>query len=218
VATVRDSHASLTDENGGKVFDEFIACFPIGITHNQLSRALMLTLGVDEDRKAAFIARMKNIHTLEMFDDDLIEGRHRRYRLVDALEFALVLSLTRAYIPPTVAVDFVIDFRTYLDEHWKCLRTGEAYPIQLRLSVDSLAVAGKPDRTDGRGSRGGRNLETVRLIPRPAMHAHVTSAPTLDIHPHEIGSNLIANLGLAGVDTGEIKDALAALPDRVTKS
>lgn len=126
-----------------------------GIDHGTLRILLMNLVGVAEDARGAFDARLK--HTLSQGvvpddrpQDDKGPRGHRRYLIMDVLQLALVFQLQRGLVDPAAAAAFVIDNREKLEEMW-VEASAATHPYWLDIEIDAYAVL-----SEGKGRPSGR--------------------------------------------------------------
>lgn len=126
------------------------------IDHGTLRILLMNLVGVTQDARGAFDARLKHTLAQGVIPDDRPLGDkgprgHRRYLLMDVLQLALVFQLQRALVDPAAAAAFVIENREKLEEMWvKASIAMDHY--WLDIEIDAYAAIGN----EGKGRPSGR--------------------------------------------------------------
>ena len=200
----------------GRVLDDFVVeDEPVAIKHGALKTALMRTLGVRDEGEGPFNARMKTFLLLGLFGPIGIQRERRNYgySLTSTLKWAVAMSLQRAYVPPSAAVDFLHRHDHDLQRMFRHLRNGDGPPLRLRINIEALQPLGDEQRSKGRGSRGGEagtlSLGGATRTPFDAAAA----APVLDLDLREIGNKLFVNLVDAGVSAAKVIRAQRILPD-----
>jgi hypothetical protein len=126
------------------------------IDHGTLRILLMNLVGVTQEARGAFDARLKHTLAQGVILDDRPHGKkgprgHRRYLLMDVLQLALVFQLQRALIDPAAAAAFIIEHRVTLEEMWVKASIAMA-PYWLDIEVDAYAAIG----SEGKGRPSGR--------------------------------------------------------------
>lgn len=200
----------------GAVLDDFVVeNEPIGIKHGVLKNALMRTLGVRDEGEDAFNSRMRTFLQLGLFGPVGIQRERRNYgySLTSALKWAIAMTLQRAYVPPSAAVDFLNRHDGDLQRLFRQLRSGDGPPLRLRINIEALQPLGDEERSKGRGARGGESGTLSLGGSTRSPFEDAAAAPVLDINLRELGNKLFVNLVDAGANAAKVLRAQRILPD-----
>ncbi len=177
------------------------------VQHRHLRAALMQIYSVSDNGEGAFNARLKHIFELGLIPDNRPEKKGwRTYSFIDALEISLCLQLQRSFVPPAIAVRFIVEHREQIDHLWKVAADKDC--TILSVEVDAFAAIGGVGREKGRGSRGNET-GTIRILPELEASASALGRSSLALDLSHIITQILAQLGKSVIN--DVKDRMARL-------